>query len=149
MNDNLLTQLAKDPRPLLKSMQGPRGTVFRKSNMFRRDLQYGLWRYLDRNQTKVPYHDMETVTDRLVESWIANGIVRRIDSRSVELLLEEYQTPSPAAAADEQPHAAPQTSTESAAEVPDEQAGRDAKIAELQRRMAEARAKREQSAQKE
>jgi hypothetical protein len=153
MADPNISALVANPRPLLDTMQGSRGVVFQRSNLFLRDLQYGLWRYLNRNQTKYPYEDMEHLTDDLIDQWIAKGVVRRIDNKSVELLLSEYG-PAPAAETTPEPakedHGPAQAEAAAPAQpsVPptsgDDAAAKQARIAELQRKMAEAKARREQ-----
>ncbi len=150
MKDQNIQTLIDNPRPLLDTLQGPRGVVFRRSNLFRRDLQYGLWRYLNRDQSKYPYHKMELLSDELIKGWIGGGVIREIGRQTYELLLTEYQTPTASGAAPAEPAgsesardvSASTPEVASAPPVPSEEE-KQRKIAELQRKMAEAKAKRE------
>lgn len=153
MKDQTIRTLIDNPRPLLDTLRGPRGVVFRRSNLFRRDLQYGLWRFLNRDQSKYPYHKMELLSDELIRGWIGKGVIREIDRQTYELLLQEYQTASLPGDArnDDEPRKAQSGETSSQAStgqaVPSQsEEEKQRKLAELQRKMAEAKAKREAGA---
>ena len=85
-----ITTVKADPRRLLDFLRENRYAVYHRSNIFFRDFQYGLWRYLKRDQTKVPYADMENVAAEVIEAWERQGTIRRIDRQSFELNMPEY-----------------------------------------------------------
>ncbi|MDB5033731.1 MAG: hypothetical protein JWQ98_972 [Chlorobi bacterium] len=159
----------KDPKPFLDFMKSNRYEFYHKSNIFFRDFQYGLWRYLKESQTKVSYADMEKVTKEVIDAWENRGLVKRINRQTFELNMPEYYAgefyvepvqeapkpkPAPAAPAAKAPAApaAPAAATPAAAASgaapklhvpPGTDPEKAAKIAELQARMAAAKAKRE------
>lgn len=134
-----ITTVKADPRRLLDFLRENRYAVYHRSNIFFRDFQYGLWRYLKRDQTKVPYADMENVAAEVIEAWERQGTIRRIDRQSFELNMPEYVMVWPA----REPR--PDETTTAAAETPAAQGDpdREATIAAMRRKMADAKARRE------
>jgi hypothetical protein len=163
------------PERFFEYMRDNRYPVFHKSPVFLRDFQYGLWRFLQENQTKVPYADMERIAAEVIEEFTARGILKTINRQTFELNMPEFiavapSLPAPSApkgkpapasgpAAKEQPAAtpvagesaaapaaapaasssAPVTAADVAQMTPEQKA---AKLAEIQAKMAEAKAKR-------
>jgi hypothetical protein len=140
--------------------------VYHRSPIFFRDFQYGLWRFLQESQTKVPYADIERVARDVIEDFESRGLVRKISRQNYELRMPEFTTvfptaaegkvapappkakPAPAStpAATQPPAAAPAAAPKAAppgAGGDDEKAR---KIAELQAKMAAAKAAKEGSA---
>jgi hypothetical protein len=140
-----------DPRRLLQFMKDNRYGVYHKSNIFFRDFQYGLWRYLNRDQVKIPYAKMESLTKEVIDQWELMGILKRVNRQSFELNMPEFTAVSAAIeegkTETEPPKGKPApasgpaaTQAPAATEVDPEKA---AKLAELQAKMAAAKAKRE------
>lgn len=149
-----------DPRIFLDFLKANKYSVYHKSNIFFRDFQYGLWRYLKGSQSKIPYADMESVTLDVVTDWEKKGILKRVNRQSFELNMPEYAIvgataedgkveteppkgkPAPASgpAANQEPAATEATGASPASGTDPDKA---AKIKELQEKMAAAKAKRE------
>lgn len=133
--------------------------VYYRSPIFFRDFQYGLWRFLQESQTKVAYADIERIARDVIDDFEKRGLVRKISRQNYELQMEEFTTvfptmsytaeptapakPIPAA----KPAAAPAAAAPAApapaaaAGTPEEEKAR--KIAELQAKMAAAKAAKE------
>lgn len=155
------------PQRFFEYMQENRYPVYHKSPIFFRDFQYGLWRFLQENQTKIPYADMEKVAAEVITEFKERGIFREINRQTFELNLPEFITvwptaddgkgatappkgkPAPASgpAANQTPAAtaaaggssAPISVADAAAMSPEVKA---AKIAEIKQKMEEAKARR-------
>jgi hypothetical protein len=150
MEHTEIKAIKSNPTSFLEFLRANRYPVYHKSNIFFRDFQYGLWRYLHENQSKVPYADMEKVTNDLITDWEWRGLLKRVNRQSFELNMPEFATvpgegtagepeapkgkPAPASGP-----AAKQAPAASAADDPE----KAAKLAELQAKMAAAKAKRE------
>jgi len=142
MKSSEIEAIAQNPHPLLDTLRGARGMVFQRSNLFRRDLQYGLWRYLHHDQSRFPYHQMEQFTDDLIARWIEAGVVRQVGRQSYELLLDEYRTPSTIAVEPEKETSGEAPPSRQPVAGSSDDTERQARIAELQRKMAEAKARK-------
>ena len=66
--------------------------VYHKSNFFFRDFQYGLWKFLTENRTKVSYADVEQMAREVVDEFEKQGLLRKINRQSFELNLPPFQT---------------------------------------------------------
>lgn len=135
--------------------------VYHRSPIFFRDFQYGLWRFLQESQTKVSYSEVERMARDVIEDFESRGLVRKISRQNYELQMPDFITvwptaedgkvatappqgkPAPASgpAATQAPAATPVTGSVSAA--PATAGDKDARIAELKAKMAEARQRRE------
>ncbi len=140
----------KDPTLLLDFLKSNKYAVYHRSNIFFRDFQYGLWRYLRENQTKVPYADMEKVTKDVIDAWESRGLLKRVNRQSFELNMPEYITIWPTAEdgknETEPPKGKPAPASGPAATQPPaateaSDAEKEAKLAELKAKMAAAKAK--------
>jgi hypothetical protein len=145
--------------------------VYHKSNIFFRDFQFGLWKFMHESQTKVSYADMEKVARELAESYAEQGIFRKINRQAFELNMPSFAAAGPATAAAAAPPKGKPAPAVAAAAAPaagatagggSSAAGttladsvaaasaaaamstedKAAKIAEVQRKMAEAKARR-------
>lgn len=155
MKNTALHIVKSEPKRFLEFLRQNRYEVYHRSNLFFRDIQYGLWRYLQENQSKVSYADMERLAKEVVDEWERQGTLKRINRQSFELNMPEYLTVVPAAEAGkeetEPPKGKPAPASGPAANQPpaasDAAAADDpekaARLAALQERMAAARAKRE------
>jgi hypothetical protein len=150
MKDSSLHIAKSEPKRFLDFLRRNRYEVYHRSNLFFRDLQYGLWRFLQESQSKVSYADMERLTKELVDDWEGKGMLKRINRQSFELNMPEYVVVVPTAEAGmketEPPKGKPAPASGPAAtEAPaaTDDPDRAAKLAELQARMAAAKAKRE------
>jgi hypothetical protein len=154
------------PEEFFGFLQANRYPVYHKSPIFFRDLQYGLWRFLQQDQAKVSYADVERFAHEIIDVYQKKGILRKINRQTFELVMPEFTTvfessapataaapkgkPAPASgpAANQAP-AASSVQNMSAAEMKAQADAsgmsaeeKSAKIAELQRKMAEAKARR-------
>jgi hypothetical protein len=155
MEHTEIKAIKSNPTSFLEFMRANKYPVYHKSNLFFRDFQYGLWRYLKENQSKVPYADMEKVTNELVTDWEWRGLLKRVNRQSFELNMPEFTTvPGQGTAGEpEAPKGKPAPASGPAAtQAPAAQAAaaddpeKAAKLAELQAKMAAAKAKREADA---
>jgi hypothetical protein len=87
------------PQRFFEYMQENRYPVYHKSPIFFRDFQYGLWRFLQENQSKIPYADMEKVAAEVIAAFKESGIFREINRQTFELNLPEFITVWPTAEA--------------------------------------------------
>ncbi len=143
-----VSQIKDQPTQLLDFLKEKRYGIFHRSNIFFRDFQYGLWRYLQKDQAKVPYMKIEELAREVIADWESKGIMKRIDRQTFELNMPAYSLIDPATLA-AQETAAPEAK-KAAAATPAAATGaadpeKAAKIAELQAKMAAAKAKREGS----
>jgi hypothetical protein len=81
--------------------------VYHKSNIFFRDFQYGLWKFLKENQTKVSYEQMERIAREIAEAYEEQGIFRKINRQSYEVNLPAFATVFPTAGFGPAPTAPP------------------------------------------
>lgn len=88
--DSEIEALKADPRLFLEFLRGHSYPVYHRSNLFFRDLQFGLWRYLGRDQTRAPYAEIERLTAEVVAEFERRGILKRINRQSFELNMPEY-----------------------------------------------------------
>lgn len=90
-----LNSIKEDPKPLFDYMKENHFPVYHKSGMFFRDFQYGLSRFLNKNQVKVPYGKFEKVALEVAESLEEKGIFRRLNSLGYELNMVDYSLAEP------------------------------------------------------
>jgi hypothetical protein len=69
--------------------------VYHKSNFFFRDFQYGLWKFLTENRTKISYADVEKMAHEVVDEFEKQGLLRKINRQSFELNLPPFKTSFP------------------------------------------------------
>jgi hypothetical protein len=69
--------------------------VYHKSNFFFRDFQYGLWKFLTENRTKISYADVEQMAHEVVDEFEKQGLLRKINRQSFELNLPPFKTNFP------------------------------------------------------
>ena len=150
MRSSAIHIVKSEPKRFLDFLRQNRYEVYHRSNLFFRDIQYGLWRFLQENQSKVPYADMERLAKEVVDDWERKGMLKRINRQSFELNMPEYLTTVPAAeaapAGTEPPKGKPAPASGPAATQPPaatDDPEKEAKLAALQARMAAARTKRE------
>jgi hypothetical protein len=134
-----ITAVKTEPRRFLDFLRKNRYAVYHRSNLFFRDFQYGLWRYLKENRTKISYAEMEKVAREVIDAWERQGTIRRIDHQSFELNMPEYVMVWPAKEAP----AKEARATEPAATTGTADPDREATMAAMRAKMAAARAKRE------
>jgi|GEM_PF-778673 len=149
-----------DPKLFLDFLKEHRYAVYHKSNIFFRDFQFGLWRFLKENQTRVSYAEMERVAREVLDAWEHQGTIRKINRQSFELTMPEYLTvwptagfggsvgttpaPSKEKPAPSPPSVAPAARPESTTAAPATDDGdKEAKIAAIRAKMAAAKAGRE------
>lgn len=151
MEQSGINVVKSDPRRFLDFLKSNKYAVYHRSNIFFRDFQYGLWRFLKENQTKVSYADMERLAGDVVADWEGKGMLKRINRQSFELNMPEYSLGGVPTAEDGMTETAPSkgkpapasgpAATQAPAATDDPE--KAAKLAELQAKMAAAKAKRE------
>ncbi|MBI2618493.1 MAG: hypothetical protein HYW57_00245 [Ignavibacteriales bacterium] len=100
---SLITQNQKDFLNFLRTKYA----LFHLSNVFFRDLHYGVMAYLDLKQIRYRYSEAEDLTRRLVESWQTQEILRKIDARAYMLNYPDFKKPPVKPAAPAKPAAKP------------------------------------------
>ncbi len=147
MKHSAIDIVKSEPERFLDFLRSKRYGVYHRSNLFFRDIQYGLWRFLQENQSKLSYADMERLTQEVVDDWEHKGMLKRINRQSFELNMPDYLTPAPVAqekkdaGTPKKRPVPPSAPAGDAARPSADDAEKAAKIAELQARMAAAKAK--------
>ncbi|HTY58600.1 MAG TPA: hypothetical protein VMF59_07260 [Bacteroidota bacterium] len=94
--------------------------LYHRSNVFFRDIQYGIMLFLERNGIRAGYPESESIAHQFVAALVRDGILVAIDGQSWALNYPEYRTPvtkAPPAAKPAAPApAAPRTAAKPAAE---------------------------------
>lgn len=90
-----ISDITANPRPFFEFLRRQDYPVFHKSNLFFRDIQYGLWRFLGRDQVRLPYAQMEQAARQVVEELVRRGILKPIGQRNFELNMPEFVTVIP------------------------------------------------------
>ena len=67
--------------------------LYHKSNVFFRDIQYGIRLFLERNGIRAGYPESETIAHAFVAALERDGILVGIDSQSWALNYPEFRTP--------------------------------------------------------
>ena len=67
--------------------------VFHLSNIFFRDIQYGIQSYLKGRNLKVDYRLAENIAHQFIAQLERENILRRIDRQTWMVHLEEFKTP--------------------------------------------------------
>lgn len=65
--------------------------LYHNSNVFYRDLHYGVMEYLQRENIKHGYTETEAITSYLINDFIEKGIFRQIDSRTWMVNYPEFK----------------------------------------------------------
>jgi hypothetical protein len=67
--------------------------VFNKSNLFLRDLEYGVINFLKEKNKKMNYAKGEKITTEVIESLEKENILKKIDNQTWMLNYPEFTTP--------------------------------------------------------
>lgn len=90
MNDiELFRQKQKEFLSFLKA----RYLVFHASNVFFRDLHYGVMTFLELNGRKHPYSTTEQLTEKVVASLVEQGILLKVANQAYVLNYPEFRKP--------------------------------------------------------
>ena len=90
MNESeLIRQNSKDVLLFLKE----RYPLFHLSNVFFRDLHFGIREYLEKNGLKVGYGDAENVTREFIKDLEGQGILAPVDQQTWTVHYPEFRTP--------------------------------------------------------
>jgi hypothetical protein len=146
-----LNHVKTHPEEFFTYLKNNRYPVFFRSPIFFRDFQYGLWRYLQANSVWFSYKKIEKIAREVIDAYETRGLVRKIDPMNYELQMPEFLTPPPAtpepatpaakpAAAPAPPAPADGVPSAAVSATVDDKA---AKLAELQAKMAAAKAAKE------
>lgn len=104
----LIEKFEKEQKEFLSFLKG-KFNLFHQSNVFFRDIHYGVMAYLEMKNLKTPYARAERLTREIVAALQQKGIFRAIDHQTFTLIYPEFKKPavkaSPAAPA--KPAAAP------------------------------------------
>jgi hypothetical protein len=94
-----VSAVIRNPIGFLEFLKDNRYPVIHKSNIFFRDFQYGLWKYLQKDQSKVPYSDVERLAMQVVDDYKRKGILKEVDARTFELNMPLFMIGVPAGTA--------------------------------------------------
>lgn len=84
--------------------------LYHDSNIFFRDLHYGVWMYLEgRMKKKTKYLRAESIALDVVRGLETQGILKKVDGRTWLLVYPEFALPRPVPAAKPVPAAQPMT----------------------------------------
>lgn len=110
----------KESKKELLSFLKARYSLYHLSNVFFRDIQYGVSAFLDWKSRKPRYSEAEALAQRLVEEWVADGILEGISNHAYVLKYPEFKKPStkPAAPAKPAPSASQTVKGASPAQKP-------------------------------
>ncbi|MBM4168174.1 MAG: hypothetical protein FJ215_03330 [Ignavibacteria bacterium] len=65
--------------------------LYHKSNLFLRDLHYGVSGFLEQYGVRLSYHELEETTQRVIGLLVSEAILKEIDARTWMLNYEEFQ----------------------------------------------------------
>lgn len=91
--ETLAQRLDKEQNELLTFLKG-RFNLFHLSNVFFRDIHYGVMAYLEMKDLKTPYARAEKVTREIVDALQQKGILRAIDNQTFTLIYPEFKKPA-------------------------------------------------------
>jgi hypothetical protein len=109
--------LLQESRKELLSFLKSKYALYHLSNVFFRDLQYGIAAFLDWKMQKPRYSEAEELARQLVDTWVSEGILKTIGNQAYVLNYPEFRKPpvKPAAPAKPAPQAKPTQTPASAA----------------------------------
>jgi len=85
----VLTENQKDFLNFMKTKY----SLFHLSNVFFRDLHYGVMAYLNLKGLRYGYSEAETLTHQLIKSWQEQEILTKIDTRAFMLNYPDFKKP--------------------------------------------------------
>ncbi|GJQ20608.1 MAG: hypothetical protein HBSIN02_09630 [Bacteroidia bacterium] len=117
--------LLRESKKELLNFLKARYSLYHLSNVFFRDIQYGVSAFLEWKSRKPRYSEAEALAQRLVADWVAEGILEMISTQAFVLKYPEFKKPStkPAVPAKPAPAASQSAKTAAPAQKP---AGQDA-----------------------
>ena len=65
--------------------------LFHLSNVFFRDIHYGVWEYLERQRTKLRYDEAEQVAHEIVRVFEEKNVLKRLNDRTWLLNYPEFR----------------------------------------------------------
>ncbi len=86
---SLIVENQKDFLKYLKS----KFPLYHLSNVFFRDLHYGVMNYLMAYKKKLKYYDAEEVTRGVIAEFEKAGLLKKVDSQTWLLVYPEFQLP--------------------------------------------------------
>jgi hypothetical protein len=84
--------IVKNQKDFLKYLKS-KFPLYHLSNIFFRDLHYGVMNYLMAYRRKLRYYDAEEVTRAVITEFEKAGILKRVDSNTLLLVYPEFQLP--------------------------------------------------------
>jgi|SRR3990172_2638771 len=104
--DSRTEKFEKEQKEFLSFLKS-RLNLFHQSNVFFRDIHYGVMAYLEMNNLHTPYTRAENLTRGVVVMLERKGILLRIDHQTFVLIYPEFKKPAvkPAPAAPAKPGA--------------------------------------------
>ncbi len=88
-NIELITQNHLEFLKYLKS----RFPLFHKSNIFLRDVEYAVLHFLEEKNIKVSLAESEIIAAKVIESFVFQNLLKRIDNQTWMLSNPEFKTP--------------------------------------------------------
>jgi len=90
---NTLTErFEKEQKEFLNFLRG-KFNLFHQSNVFFRDIHYGVMAYLEMKNLRTPYAKAEQLTREIVAGLQKKGIFRTIDLQTFTLIYPEFKKP--------------------------------------------------------
>ena len=84
------TVVEQDIPQFLEYLKG-RYKVFHLSNIFFRDMHYGIWGYLEHHGMRLRYHEAEEAAREVIGLLEKKGILKPLDSRTWVLMYTKFK----------------------------------------------------------
>lgn len=105
-HNGTLAFLRESKKDLLQFLKA-KYSLFHLSNVFFRDLHYGVTAYLSWKRSAPRYTEAEELTKRLVADWTSEGLLREVGNQAFVLNYPEFKKPPVKPAAPAKPAAKP------------------------------------------
>jgi hypothetical protein len=89
---NPVALVVENQRDFLKYLKS-KFPLYHLSNVFFRDLHYGVMGYLMAHKRKLKYYDAEEVTRGVIAEFEKAGLLKKVDSQTWLLVYPEFQLP--------------------------------------------------------
>lgn len=113
-HNGTLEFLRESKKDFLQFLKG-KYSLYHLSNVFFRDLHYGVSSYLSWKRSAPRYTEAEELTRRLVAEWVAEGLLREVGNQAFVLNYPEFKKPPVKPAAPAKPAAKPAATPAAAA----------------------------------
>ncbi len=87
--DSLLNLLKNEEKTFLRYLKS-KYPLFHRSNVFFRDIQFGIKHYLENREIKLKYTESEILAHEFIQYLITKGILKKIDEQIFLLNYPEF-----------------------------------------------------------